>query len=98
MIPLKVKRGTRQRLDQAALQGQLNRGEPYLITNEGRLAVGTGSTSYEAMAKQEEVLNVSNIGGIPVSIENPQVNDVLYFTGTTIESRAQVELTDGGNF
>ena len=53
-IPLRVKRGTRAQLNAAAAAGQLAAGEPYLITDEGRLAIGTGADTYTALAKQGE--------------------------------------------
>ncbi len=43
---LKIKRGTRAQLNAAVSGNSLNLGEPYLITDEGRLAVGTGSNTY----------------------------------------------------
>ena len=55
MSILRIKRGTRARLDGAARAAGLHQGEPYLITDEGRLAVGTGASAYEGMAKQSEI-------------------------------------------
>ena len=52
---LKLKRGTRALIDAAATANQLNQGEPYLITDEGRIAIGTGSNTYAAFAKTSEV-------------------------------------------
>ena len=52
---LKLKRGTRSQLDAAVTGNSLNQGEPYLITDEGRIAIGTGSNSYETFAKTSEV-------------------------------------------
>lgn len=52
---LKIKRGTRAQLDAAVTSNALNLGEPYLITNENRIAIGTGSNSYEVFAKSSEV-------------------------------------------
>ena len=54
MPRVQIKRGTRAQLDAAAGAGQLHAGEEYLITDEGRLAVGTSSTTYQAAAKQGE--------------------------------------------
>lgn len=55
MPVLKIKRGTRAQLNAAVSGNLLNQGEPYIITDEGRIAVGTGSNTYEAFAKQSEV-------------------------------------------
>ena len=52
---LKIKRGTRAQLDSAACSNGLNLGEPYLITDENRIAIGTGSNTYVAFAKSAEV-------------------------------------------
>ena len=54
MPSLKVKRGSRSQIDAAASSGSLNAGEPYLVTDEGRLAVGLSTTTYETFAKQTE--------------------------------------------
>lgn len=51
---LQIKRGTRQRLDELALKGQLLPGEPLLITDENRLAVAVSTTQYEAAATEGE--------------------------------------------
>lgn len=47
---LKFKRGTRAQLNAAASGSLLNLGEPYLITDEGRLAVGTDVNKFSAVA------------------------------------------------
>lgn len=52
---LKIKRGTRAQLNAAVTGNTLNLGEPYLITDENRIAIGTGSNSYADFAKLEEV-------------------------------------------
>jgi hypothetical protein len=52
---LKIKRGTRAQLNAAVTGNSLNLGEPYLITDENRIAVGTGSNSYEVFAKSSEI-------------------------------------------
>lgn len=51
---LQIKRGTRQRLDELAIKGQLLPGEPLLITDENRLAVAVSTTQYEAAATEGE--------------------------------------------
>ena len=52
MPALRIKRGTRAQLNTAAAANQLAAGEPYLITDEGRLAIGSGTGSYVAFARQ----------------------------------------------
>lgn len=51
---LKIKRGTRAQLNGAVASNTLNLGEPYLITDEGRIAIGTGSNTYADFAKTGE--------------------------------------------
>lgn len=51
---LQIKRGTRAQIDAAAASGQLKAGEPYLITDEDRAAVGISTTTYESFAKESE--------------------------------------------
>lgn len=52
---LKLKRGTRAQIEAAKTSNLLNLSEPYLITDEGRLAVGTGSNTYVDFARKDEV-------------------------------------------
>lgn len=56
-IPIRVLRATRAALDAQAGASGLLAGEPYLITDENRLAVGTGTGAYQALAKQGEIPN-----------------------------------------
>jgi hypothetical protein len=50
-----IKRGTRDQINLAATPGNsLSLGELYLITDEGRLAVGTGSNTYQDFLKANE--------------------------------------------
>lgn len=55
-----VKNGTRQQLDLAATNDLLNEGEPYLITGENRIAVGTSTNAYETFIKESELGIVKN--------------------------------------
>lgn len=59
MPSVRIKRGTRAQLEAAAAASQLKAGEPYLITDEGRIAAGLSATTYEAGAKQSEAIAVS---------------------------------------
>lgn len=52
---LKIKRGTRAQIDTAGVNQQLIQSEPYLITDEGRIAIGLTSATYAAFAKTTEV-------------------------------------------
>lgn len=44
--PIRIKRGTRAQINAAAGASGLFQGEPYLITDENRLAVGLSTTTY----------------------------------------------------
>lgn len=52
---IQIKRGTRAQIEAAKAAGQLKDGEPYLITDENRIAVGVSSSGYSSFAKQEEL-------------------------------------------
>lgn len=54
MPSLKIKRGTRAQIVSAAGASGLVQGEPYLITDENRLAVGLTATTYQDFAKASE--------------------------------------------
>ncbi len=54
MVSIRIKRGTRAQLNAAAAASGLAVGEPYLITDENRIAVGLTTSTYEAMAKSSE--------------------------------------------
>lgn len=62
MPSLSHKRGTRAQIDAAATGNILKTGEVYLITDEGRLTVGTAANAHTPLAKQSEA---SGGGGDP---------------------------------
>lgn len=51
---VRVKRGTRAQIEAAKASNQLRQGEPYLITDEGRLAVGTGAGAYAVSVNDDD--------------------------------------------
>jgi len=53
-IPIQIKSGTRAQIDEAAATNKLLAREPYLITDEGRIAVGLTDSTYEAFKKESE--------------------------------------------
>jgi len=57
-VTLKIKRATRAQLNTAASGSNLVQGEPYLITDENRIAVGLSATTYETYAKESEAANI----------------------------------------
>ena len=54
---IRIKRGTRAQLDAAAGTSALHEAEPYLITDEGRMAVGLGASSYAVLATADTPLS-----------------------------------------
>lgn len=55
MTLLKIKRGTASQLASAVTAQTLNQAEPYLITDEGRIAIGTSNNTFVKMARLDEV-------------------------------------------
>lgn len=68
MTALRIKRGTRAQLDAAQTAGTLAAGEPYLITDESRLAVGTAADAYAEMALEEHAHPISAITGLTAAL------------------------------
>lgn len=60
-LTIKIKRATRAQLNSAATAGQLVQGEPYLITDEDRIAVGLSTTTYKTMPTEDEIGDIQTI-------------------------------------
>ena len=54
MARVKHRRATRAQLNTAATNNLLLEGEVYLITDEGRIAIGLSTSTYETYAKESE--------------------------------------------
>lgn len=54
-VPILIKRGTRATINAAATANGLKVGEPYLLVDEGRLAVGTSINTFAEAATRGEV-------------------------------------------
>ena len=54
MVTIKIKRATRDQLNSAASAGNLVQGEPYLITDEDKLAVGLSTTTYQEYVADDD--------------------------------------------
>lgn len=52
MAQIKLKRGTRAQLDAAAAANELNQAEPYFVTDENVIAVGTAADAYTDIGSQ----------------------------------------------
>lgn len=59
---IQIKRGTRAQIEAAKAAGQLKDGEPYLIIDENRIAVGVNSSGYSAFVKDTEVIQIDHGG------------------------------------
>lgn len=77
---IRIKRGTRAQLNAAVTGNTLSLGEPYLITDENRIAVGTGSNSYETFAKSSEIATL-----------DADLNAIAGLTGTGYLRRTGVD-------
>lgn len=95
---LKIKRGTRAQLDAAVTGNTLNQGEPYLITDEGRIAVGTGSNSYASFLKTSELTNqsisvtgdASGTGATAITLTLASVGTAGTYTKITTDAKGRV--------
>lgn len=56
MPRVQIKRGTRAQLQAAAAADQLRVGEPYLITDEQRLAVGLSAGAYTSAMREDAIV------------------------------------------
>lgn len=63
MALIQFKRGTRAQIDAAAGANQLAVGEPYLITDEGRVAVGTGAATYQEVRLPADAIDPALLAG-----------------------------------
>jgi hypothetical protein len=78
LAALRVKRGTRAQLDAAAASSGLATGEPYLITDDGMLAVGTSASTYEAYARVTGCKAIAVVASLPGT---PDANTLYFVTG-----------------
>jgi hypothetical protein len=99
MALIRAKRGTRAQIDAAATGGTLNEGEPYLIADEDRLAVGTGASDYaeSAMLGADNTFAGANafgvVTGTAVTVSSPGTAQSV-----ALDGRCHViELADGIN-
>lgn len=64
---IRIKRGTKAEVDALAVQGKLLSGRLFLLTDESRLVVATGTHTYEPLAKESEAGGGFGIGETPAS-------------------------------
>lgn len=82
---IQIKRGTRAQIEAAKAAGQLRDGEPYLITDENRLAVGVNSNGYSSFAKDGINTDILELLGISGGISSP---NYVQFDTTAVEVSA----------
>ena len=87
--PIQFLRALRSALNSQASANGLLAGEPYLITDEGRLAVGTGVGAYEAMAKQSEVRTFADAAAYRAKTASRAYGSEVW------DALAEVTLADG---
>lgn len=110
MKVIKIKGGSRSQLDAARDAGELNSREPYLIMDEGRIAIGTGTSSYESFAKESELEDEKvavNSTGTPGYLWGTNGSDGIIRTNGSLSVQKDindsyinlaVEDVDGGTF
>lgn len=81
---IQIKRGTRAQIEAAKAAGQLRDGEPYLIIDEARLAVGLSSNGYSSFAKDGDNTDIKSLTGITGGIST--VDYVQFDLGAAIQS------------
>ena len=77
-----IKRGTRAQLDIAASTSALNAGEPYLITDENRLAVGISTTQYKDYPLKEEITDVLAPINVSPADNSTNIMNTVTLTGS----------------
>lgn len=75
---IRFKRATRAQMNTAAAGGNLAQGEPYLVTDEGRPAVGTGANAAASLVVSEGVQRIVVLTEAAYAALTPKVNTTLY--------------------
>jgi hypothetical protein len=82
MAQIRIKRGTRAQIDAAAAASQLAEGEPYLVTDEGRMAVGIASDAYSDAAALGAENTFTAAQTIQATSDTATLGDELTANGT----------------
>ena len=75
---IRVKRATRAQLDTAAGSDGLAQGEPYLVTDEGRPAVGLGADSVASAVVSDSVHRIVTLSQAAYDALDPPDAHTLY--------------------
>ena len=84
MSKVLIKRGTRAQINSAASATGLLAGEPYLITDENRLAIGLSTTTYAEAAKPGDAISIADInldGGTDIGADLADADLILVDDG-----------------
>ena len=84
MAKVLIKRGTRAQINSAASATGLLAGEPYLITDENRLAIGLSTTTYAEAAKPGDAISIADInldGGTDIGADLVDADLILVDDG-----------------
>lgn len=84
MAKIQIKRGTRAQINSAASATGLLAGEPYLITDENRLAIGLSTTTYAEASKPGDAISIADInldGGTDIGADLVDADLILVDDG-----------------
>lgn len=95
-----LKRGTRSAIDDQAIKGLLQSGEPLFISDESRLAIATSGFGYQAMMKQGEVTQYTppvlpGVSGTLVERSTLTTNYIANIASTEFVNNVTVNSTPG---
>lgn len=79
---IKFKRGTLAGLNALASGSSLNAGEPYYITDQGRIAIGVTATTFESLAKSSELALKADANNSVLTGSGTAVNLAISGTAT----------------
>ena len=99
-ITIKIKRATRAQIDNAASNGHIVEGEPYLITDEKKLAVGVNANTFKVMAhdiqsEEWEDLSMSNYGQHRFTSAVEMIPEEAYSIRLTVQASGSSGTTRG---
>lgn len=105
-VTLQIRRGTRAQLAMLAAQAGLTVGEPFLITDEARIAVALTTGTYSSMAKLSEAGGGGGASALSaltdVSLTGLSDGNLLNFESVGAlwkpTNTPRNQLIDGGNF
>lgn len=76
--PIRFKRGTRAQIETAAAANGLAAGEPYLITDEGNIAVATSASVFQTFVKVDGITSIVRLTQAAYDALSPPDANTLY--------------------